>query len=140
MKAFGYLNLFAGVFIAVLTLSHALRTMDLIAFTFIAGTVITIPSLATYTKLGLNEDGGEYVEESKRRSKLLKSTYPYILAPFIFVAVLYLAIAFWIKDYRIFLLFSSYVCLASGYWALWVYPRALELFEPLKPYTKTSNK
>ena len=140
MKAIGCLNLLAGIMIAVLTLSHALRTMDAIAFTFIFGAIITVPALSTYTKLGLNEDGGDQVEESKRRSKLLRAKYPYILLPLIVVATVYFLIAIFIKDYRIFLLFSSFICLAAGYWSAWVYPRASELFEPLPQYSKSSNK
>lgn len=139
MKAIGYLNFLAGIIIAILTLSHALRNMDAIVFTFIFGAIITVPALSTYTKLGLNEDVGDQTEESKRRSKLLRSKYPYILLPLIAVAAVYFLIGLLIKDYRIFLLFSSFNCLAAGYWSAWVYPRASELFESLPQYSKSSK-
>jgi hypothetical protein len=136
MTTFGIINLLVAISLAICSFFHVLVGEDPMNFTglaFIIGGAASIPFIASYTRLGFNEDAESgQEEESKRRKKIISAHYPGIMNPFYFgIALIPIS---WICHSFVnpFTFFIAVLNAIAAYWCLHVFPKARKLFSPFR--------
>ncbi|WP_269539636.1 hypothetical protein [Cerasicoccus fimbriatus] len=130
MKAYGYFCLVLGLCITLIALLPAISTMGQVAALFILCALASVPAVVTYSTLGLNGDEDINYQESKRRRALLNAGHPGIFRPVLALVIVYAGLAIALGDIRLFVLFGACCCLLSGYWGIYIFPRAKKLLPP----------
>jgi len=107
--------------------------MNFTGLSFLIGGAALIPFIASYTRLGFNEDAESgHEEESKRRRKIISDQYPGIMKPFyIGLALIPLSWLFhtYVNPFTFFIAVSNAI---AAYWCLHVLPKAQKLFSPFR--------
>ena len=94
-----------------------------VAIGFIITLIAFIPTVATFTTLGLNVDEHGENEDQKERRRLVDRAHPGIFWPIYIIP--FVCLFFWFFPFfHPFYAFFGSVCLISAYWALYVYPKA----------------
>ena len=132
MTTFGIINLIVAISFAVCSFFHISIGEDPMTFTglaFLIGGITAIPFVASYTRLGFNEDEDSGQEkESEKRRRMISSHYPKIMIPFYFgIALIPLS---WIFHSFVnpFTFFIAVLNAMAAYWCLHVFPRAQKIF------------
>ena len=133
LLGFGFLALSVGI------TPLSLRTDMALIGAFAVFILSLVPFIATYTKLGLNQED-EGAEESADRRKKISERLPRWEIP-IYVGFAAFGASIFFRSYiHPFYAFMALGSLCSAYWFLHVYPAAKEaLKEPIQPPQTTTG-
>lgn len=136
MTTFGIINLFVAISLAVCSFFHVPVGEDPMNFTglaFFIGGAALIPFIASYTRLGFNEDAeSRHEEESKRRRRIIAARYPGIMKPF-YIGIALIPISFFCHSFvNPFTFLIAVLNAIAAYWCLHVFPKAQKLFSQFR--------
>ena len=132
----GVISLLLGLGFLIVSVGFvplALRSDISVLGAFAVFMLSMVPFIATYTKLGLNQED-EGAEESEDRRKKISERLPHWKIPIYVGFVLFGASMFFLSYIHPFYAFMALGSLFSAFWFLHVYPVAKEaLKEPIQP-------